>query len=509
MRSLAAFSLTYVAAMLLSEHGYGALAVPSPFWLPDSVLLCALLLSPTRRWWIFVAAVWPIRWLTGAVPGTPAWFVLLSLANDTVKAIGAAAILRRLLGERIRLETLNEFFLFLGIAGAAVPLLSALGAAPARMALGDAVWPATYRWFLGDAVAQVIVTPMALYWWFSRGALDRRRELFVMLVVLAGTTFYAFVVPHEPHPLSLMYLPIPILVWAAVRLRPVGTASALTVVAVVGMIGAARGIGPFGADAIQQSTLTLQLFLLMSGVSLLSLAILIMERETFRQREAAFNNRLLDAQDHERARIAQELHDDIGQRMALLQIGLQRFRAATGLSAANQRQIDGFADSAAQISSGLRSLSHRLHPAVLDIVGLDLAMTSLCREFSDRHPVKVRYRSNNLPRHVDDGVNLCIYRVAQEALHNVVKHSGVDTAAVELSCVDGHLVLSVSDPGVGFHVDGVEDRSGLGLIGMRQRLRALGGNLTIQSAPGGGTHVQVEVPFQPEADSAIDSGAGV
>src|SRR5215813_5239779 len=154
-----AFAVAYFLAFSASEHAWGTLAVPSPFWLPDSILLCALLLTPGRGWWIFLGLIWPIRLLVGAVPGTPLWFHVVAIANDALKAIVAAWLLRQFIGHRVRLDTLNEFFIFLGVAAVGLPAASALAAAPARYVLGDPIWPSMYRWFLGDALAQVIVTP--------------------------------------------------------------------------------------------------------------------------------------------------------------------------------------------------------------------------------------------------------------------------------------------------------------------------------------------------------------
>jgi signal transduction histidine kinase len=494
---LAGFAVTYFVAVQLGDRVYGALAVPSPFWLPDSILLCALLLASTNRWWIFVLCAWLIRWLAGALPGTPHWFVFVSVANDTLKAVGAAWILRRLLGPRVRLNTLKEFLLFLGVAAAVVPLLSALLAAPARRAaFGDPLWGAASNWFLGDALTQIVITPTILYWWTSRETTKHRGELFIALALLAAASSYAFVVPHESYPLSLIYIPVPILIWAAVRLRPLGAATALTLMAVVSMVGAVRGTGVFAGDATHHSTLTLQLFLFMSAVSTLSLAVLIAERDTLREREAAFNNRLLDAQDHERARIAQELHDDIAQRLALLQISLERFRVAPNLSVSERRQADGLAETSAEISSGIRALSHKLHPSSLRLLGVDRAIKGLCSDFAEQYQMNIRYTSSDVPQNVDAVVNLCLFRIVQEALHNAVKHSGANSAEVELSRAGERLVLSISDSGIGFDVDLGEDKMGFGLSSMHQRLRPLGGNLTIKSTPGTGTRVRVEVPFQ-------------
>jgi len=192
---LAAFSIVYFLAVLGGESLYGTVGVPSPFWFPDAVLLCALLLTPRHQWWVWLLAIWPIRLALGAPDGTPLWFVLFGIANDTAKALLAAWWLHRLHPRRIHLDTLSEFARFLAIAAFAVPLASALVAAPARYVLGDSLWSAGYRWFLGDAVAQVIVTPTLLYWCAGgyRRVNARMKEIALMAAGLLAVLYFAFV----------------------------------------------------------------------------------------------------------------------------------------------------------------------------------------------------------------------------------------------------------------------------------------------------------------------------
>jgi signal transduction histidine kinase len=500
-----AFVASYFLAFSASEHVWGALAVPSPFWLPDSVLLSALLLTRGQSWWVFVAVIWPVRLLVGAVPGTPLWFQLVSIANDALKAMIAAWLLRRIIGRRVSLDTLNEFFIFLGVAAVGVPALSALAAAPARYMLGDPVWPAMYRWFLGDALAQVIVTPAILYW-SSRAYRQwpvRFGEHLTLMVALGAAASIAFVLVNSGYSLSLAYLPVPLLLWSAVRLRPFGTANAIALVAIVSMVGAVRGTGMFGAGAAQSSVLSLQLFLFALGVSLQSLAILIEERKALGELELDVNSRLLAAQEHERARIARELHDDVGQRMALLQFNLTRFSGTAGLPAGARAEVDEMVDMSSQIVSVIRSLSHELHPATLDIVGLEIAIKGLCRDFQRQHGLQVQYSSRDVPRQLERSVSICAFRIAQEALRNVVKHSGADAAVVELTSEGNRLVLSVSDTGNGFDLNAVDGRAGLGLVSMRERLRLIKGHLSIQSMPRAGTRIRVEVPLNSSAQRQL------
>jgi two-component system sensor histidine kinase UhpB len=487
------------------------LAVPSPFWLPDSVLLCALLLTPARDWWIFVVAIWPVRLLIGAAPGTPLWFQLATIANDALKATVAAWLLQRILGRRVRLETLKEFFIFLGVAAVAVPVMSAAVAAPARYVLGDPVWSAAYRWFLGDALAQVIVTPTILYW-CNRAYRHRSARLGELLIVLAGllvASSYAFVLISTGHTLRLVYVPVPFLLWAAVRLRPFGASNAIALLAIIGMVGAARGTGIFSGAAASSSILSLQLFLLVVGVSLLSLAILTAERETFVERELDTNSRILSAQEQERSRIARELHDDLAQGMAVLHLRLEQLGTSEGLSSSAQVEVDELVELSSQIASAVRKLSHELHPATLALLGLDVAVKSLCKEVERQYRLPIQYSSRDVPRQLEGVVSVCTFRIAQEALRNVVKHSHATAAAVHLSHEGGRLVLSVSDDGDGFDVDAVDVRDGLGLTSIRERLHLLGGQLSIRSTPRAGTRIRVEVPVDRHHAPAVEVSAGV
>jgi two-component system sensor histidine kinase UhpB len=496
-REAMAFVVCYSLAFSASEHVWGTLAVPSPFWLPDSVLLCALLLTPEESWWIFIGVIWPLRLLIGAVPGTPVWFQLVATTNDSLKALVAAWLLRQLIGRRVRLDTLSEYFVFLGVAAVAVPAASALAAAPARYVLGSPLWSGMYQWFLGGALAQVILTPAVLYWSARayRQQPSRIGEHLIMMAVLGLASSVALILINNGYSLSLAYLPVPLLIWSAVRLRPFGTANAIALIAVISMVGAVRGTGMFAEGAARSSVLSMQFFLLVVGISLQSLSILIAERKALGELELDFNSRLLEAQERERARIARELHDDVGQRMALLQFNLTRFSGTSELSPAARGEVGELVDMSSQIVSVLRSLSHDLHPATLDIVGLEIAIKGLCRDFQAQHGLQIQYSSRDVPRQLEKAVSICAFRIAQEALRNVVKHSGATVAVVELTSEHDRLVLCVSDSGNGFDVSSIDGRAGLGLISMRERLRLIKGHLSIQSMPRAGTRIRVEVPL--------------
>jgi signal transduction histidine kinase len=146
-------------------------------------------------------------------------------------------------------------------------------------------------------------------------------------------------------------------------------------------------------------------------------------------------------------------------------------------------------------------LSHNLHPAKLDRLGLVAAVRGFCKEFALAHEIAVEFTEREVPRTVPGDAALCLYRVAQEALHNVVKHSGGTAAKVELTRADGHLCLVVTDDGAGFDPQGTRTNGSLGLVSMNERARFVGGQLTVESHPGTGTRVSVRVPIAAAGES--------
>jgi PAS domain S-box-containing protein len=206
--------------------------------------------------------------------------------------------------------------------------------------------------------------------------------------------------------------------------------------------------------------------------------------------------RLISAQEEERARIARELHDDISQRMAFLQIGLDQFeQAIRGLTPNERNELRNLTQVASEISSDLHSISHQLHPARLDLQGLVAAMNSLCKELAIQHDLQINFVHYDVPANIPSDVALCLFRIVQESLRNIIKHGKTSEAQVELSSDNDWIDLSVSDSGTGFNPEIAQGKGGLGLVSMRERLRHIVGRLTIQSAPNHGTQIRVRVPL--------------
>jgi signal transduction histidine kinase len=201
--------------------------------------------------------------------------------------------------------------------------------------------------------------------------------------------------------------------------------------------------------------------------------------------------RLLHAQDMERARIARELHDDISQQLALLEIDLELLsETAPGTSEALARSTLNLSQN---IAKSVHDLSHKLHPAKLRLIGLMAALKALQRDMSARSGISISLVQDTLPPLGPD-ITLCLFRVAQEALQNAAKHSRAREISVQLRNTGHGVTLTVADDGVGFDVEGAW-KKGLGLISMAERLESIGGKLSVHSAPGEGTRLETTVPI--------------
>jgi PAS domain S-box-containing protein len=206
--------------------------------------------------------------------------------------------------------------------------------------------------------------------------------------------------------------------------------------------------------------------------------------------------RLVNAQEQECARVGRELHDGIGQSLALLSIELQEAKMAlAGRSRSSDARFDRLCNKVRDLGQAVGSLSHQLHSSGLEFLGLASAANALCREFSERYRVETRCDSASVPHDLSPNSSLCLFRVLQEALNNAAKHSQAKSLTVVFCVHAKSLRLSVYDDGIGFDSKTTTARRGLGLISMRERLELVGGEFTITSKPCAGTHIEALIPI--------------
>jgi PAS domain S-box-containing protein len=230
----------------------------------------------------------------------------------------------------------------------------------------------------------------------------------------------------------------------------------------------------------------------------------ITERKLAEATVANVSRKLIEAQEQERTRIGRELHDDIGQRLAMIAIELQQLHPLV-LPEVRSR-MDKLQKQTSEIANDIQSLSHELHSAKLQYLGIVGAVRGFCREFGEQQKVEVNFQARDLPSPLSPDISLCLFRVLQEALHNAAKHSGVRHFEVELWGTSDEVHLTVRDSGAGFDREAAKESKGLGLISMEERLKLVNGTLSIESQLKSGTTIQACVRVGSGTDSMRAAG---
>jgi len=232
----------------------------------------------------------------------------------------------------------------------------------------------------------------------------------------------------------------------------------------------------------------------------------ITQRKQEERERLTLSGQLIHAQEEERSRLARELHDDFNQRLAMLAVDLERASQMIADSPLDAKErLRDLWNRAAELGDDLHSLSHRLHSSTLESLGLILGLSSLCHEFTEQQGIQVDFAHENISRGINPNVALCIFRIVQEALRNVKKHSGSNRAEVRLRREDERLYLSISDAGIGFDKQLRSNRAGLGIRSMEERLRLVGGRIEVMSERNRGTILNVCLPCKETQESVIRS----
>jgi PAS domain S-box-containing protein len=232
----------------------------------------------------------------------------------------------------------------------------------------------------------------------------------------------------------------------------------------------------------------------------------VTEQKLSDQALASVSRRLIKAQEQERIRIGRELHDDIGQRISMLAIGLEQIKKdLPDSSGVFGSRVDELRVQTSEIADDLQSLSHELHSAKLEYLGIAAAMRAFCQEFGRQRNVEINVKTHDVPNPLPPDISLCFFRVLQEALHNSAKHSGARHFEVHFWGTSEDIHLTVADAGAGFDREEAMQSRGLGLISMEERLKLLDGTLFIDSQPARGTVIRARVPFK-ETESLRATG---
>jgi signal transduction histidine kinase len=502
-------------------------------WPPTGISLVALSLFGYRLWpGIALGA-----FLVNVSAGAPLLAAGGMAAGNTLEALLGTYLLRRYAGFRGSLESIQQVFVFVVLAAGFSTMLSATIGVTSGYLGGVIPYAETGKawisWWLGDAMGDLLLAPLLFAW--RRGprihlSIPRLVEggiLILSLGVVTLAAFGAWPIPGEGLQLQA-YAVFPFLIWAALRFGRHGTVTTTFLVACIAIVRTAQGAGPFARESVNESLLLLQAFMGIVTVTMLVLSADVTERrraeeELLKAQEdldrtlqdeigermqvakslEELSTRLLNIQDEERHRLARELHDSTAQSLAALSMNLAvAGRSREGLDVRARSALDESVSLAERCSREIRTLSYLLHPPLLEEVGLPAALRWLVEGFSRRSGISVALdvpgEFGRLPMEVENA----LFRIVQECLTNVQRHSEGGSAWINLARDQGGIRLEVRDDGKGLPPEVLSRRGGVellgvGILGMRERVRQLGGHLGIDSR-GKGTTVRVEIPIAQE-----------
>jgi len=480
------------------------------FWPPNVILFCALLLTPQRDWWLYLAAAFPAHALAEHGAGMPLPQSLVAFATNCTVALLNAYAVRRFVGDPPWFGNLRKALTYIVITAAIGPAIAALGGAFVPIAGGEAssdYWRFWSHWYLANALPNLTLGPVFLIWLSDEAKWKRwkpsRRSLgaVVLALALVGACALAAGAAGRLENSSLLpavlFLPLPLILWAAVCFGEKGASGAILIVAVILTWRTLHGHGLFPDADPARSVLAMQLFLTGLSVPVLLLGALIDELKGAERTTRQLAASLVRAQDEERRRIARDLHDCTGQNLiaaTLIVGGIEHVLPQAALPAFRQLE-----DVLQQAIREVRTVSYLLHPPLLDEAGLGLALRSFVEGYVERSGIAVELDIACDIDRLDDTVELVLFRFVQEALTNVSRHSGSLTACIRLArqrVASGHqLVLTIEDAGIGMpearnarsligRKHSASSVRGVGLASMRERLLQIGGRLEIESVVG-------------------------
>jgi signal transduction histidine kinase len=469
----------------------------APFWPPNAILLCALAFAPFRRWPHYIIAVLPAHIIAELGIGMGWQQLFVAFATNSMVALLSAFGLRCLLGAPPWLNTLHRALAYVLVAAVLGPGIAALGGAFVRITGGGELgnyWRFWAEWSIANALGALSLGALLLTWmakhddWVEFRSRWRRIEALFLLAGLAlacALAFRTYPLAKAPYIPSLLYLPLPLVVWAAVRFQSIGATAAVLVMIVGSIASTLQGPTIFAGADVEENVLALQLFLVVVSMTTLLLGASADELRSAERTTARLARFVLGSQDAERRQVAKRLLDDIGQRLA----------AATWT--ANQQFAPAELEQTVQSSiKDLREISYLLHPPMLEEAGLEVALRARLHSYSELSGIVVTLEASGLGRLPPD-VELTIFRVVEEALANVRQHSGSATARVSVQrnpgSAGGRVVVAIEDAGTGMQwmptmgaliqrLTSTTSTWGLGLARMRERVRRMGGTLEITSA---------------------------
>ena len=485
----------------------------STFWPPNAILLAALLLVRRKEWWTLLLAVFAAHMIAQLQTGVPMWMAAGWFVTNSSEALIGAYCITRFTDSTRRLDGVRGVLIFVAFGVLFAPLATSFLDAFAVVITGWGrhYWPLSFERFWTNALAELTIVPPIVLCrsnpisWIRRASVTRVGEVALLAIgtVLVAIVVFGLKAVSPATTPALLYVPLPFLLWAASRFGLCGLSTSLLSLALISTWFTMHGREPFPDTSMSQNILSLQILFCVVAVPLMFLSAVMAEGRQTQELLRRTSASLIEAQEQERHRIARELHDDLGQALALTKVMLDGLIEGSGESL--KSVLTDISGQISGISNTAREISHGLYPTQLEYSGLAKALKRLCSELRSGKNISTHLTTGRLPDHLLPSISLSLYRIAQEAMHNIITHSQAKNVQVELGADDTRISLRIIDDGVGF--DPSHAVAGLGLESMRQRVRALGGFIDISSSPNSGTRIEVRVPYREYGSEDVPSVA--
>jgi integral membrane sensor domain MASE1 len=472
----------------------------APFWPPNVFLFLALVVVSYRWWPLYILAGFPPHVLAETGVGMGWIQLLVAFGTNCMVAMLSAFGIRVLLPQNGRLGNFHSAMAYVLIAAVGSPAICALGGAFVRVAGGGAMadYPLYWRqWFFANALASLTLGAAILTWMDKRDLAEFRSPgHLIEALLLGGGLVLACVVAFQPDTTwggrnflpALLYMPLPFILWAAVRFRSQGASAAVLAVTVASIALTLNGPTVFMRADAENTVLALQIFLTGLAVPVLLLAASVDGMRRAEQTAAALASFVLGAQDDERRHVAKNLHEHIGQNIVAATWLAEHIQ--TKLPAEDQPTAKELEEALHGSMRDLRSLSYLLHPALLEEGGVSPALQTLVQDYARRHNFAVQLEISPRVGRLPPRVELTTFRLVEEALANITGDVGGTEARVlvdrQESPAGQKIILTIEPVGqnnrplssLGTRLQVTEGSSarGMSLARMRERLRRIGGS---------------------------------
>jgi len=513
-RLLTVFGVYFVAGRL-------GLAAPftsgnvSPFWPASGIALASVLIWGYRVWPAIAAAAFLVNFLSPI----PALAAVGIAVGNTSSALVGGFLLQRVGRVNPSLDRLRDVMALLTLGALTSPIFAAATGTTTLSLFHVKAWSGAGTtlavWWFGDAMGVLIAAPLALTV-REAGSLVKRSTVAEVIALFGGTVITALLIFGRALGYSvrddvLAFALFPFVLWAAIRFRLIGSSLACLLIAMIAVWGTAHGKGPFVSHTPVHNAVLLQFFLVVLSVTGLVLSAVISERTRAEFALRSLSGRLMRIQDDERRRLARELHDSSGQHLVALQMNLSAL--SKHVSHADPESSSLLRDCQQilnRVVKEIRTLSYLLHPPLLDEAGLNSALQWYVDGLAQRSALKIElHLAEDLGR-LSQELETAIFRIVQECLTNIHRHASSLTARISLVASGDQIVLTVRDEGTGMRPELLGDPAanpssfGVGIRGISERVRELGGRIRIKNAMPG-TIVKVVLPLhRREPVPAID-----